>query len=136
MYIFLLLLGIIILIIGIYIDRLEIQNNKKPGESFQDDLLERLEKLEEVIFGSNIEVENPINIDYGISEDEFLAILEREKDQVKIDNLDINTDMKEKFKLIADHQRGLYTIEDLCEKLNMQKGEVLLLKNFYKNYQK
>ena len=136
MYIFLLLLGIIILIIGLYIDRLEIQNNKKPGESFQDDLLERLEKLEEVIFGSNIEVENPINIDYGISEDEFLAILEREKDQVKIDNLDINTDMKEKFKLIADHQRGLYTIEDLCEKLNMQKGEVLLLKNFYKNYQK
>lgn len=39
-------------------------------------------------------------------------------------------------KLIEGLHRGEYSLEMVCSMLNMEKGEVLLLKNIYKSYQK
>ena len=139
MYIFLLLIGIIILGTGLYIDRREldpiikIKPSLDTNSKVNTDIENRLQALEAIVYSREVEEEVEY-ISEEISQDEFLAVLEREKEQVKIENLDIGSDMKEKFKLIADHERGVYTLEQVCEKLNMQKGEVLLLKNFYKNY--
>lgn len=142
MYIFLLVIGIIILGTGLYMDRRELDPIIKTKPSLETnskvntDILNRLEALESIVYSRQVEIQTE-EVEYisdEISQDEFLAVLEREKEQVKIDNLDIGSEMKDKFKLIADHERGVYTLEQVCEKLNMQKGEVLLLKNFYKNY--
>lgn len=131
MYIFLLVLGIALLATGLYIERNDIKTNIKPqakvetGYKIDQDIINRLQALEALVYSPPAE---------QISQDEFLSVLQREKDQVKIDNLDISDDMKKKFKLIADLERGAYSLEEICQMLDMQKGEVLLLKNFYKKY--
>jgi hypothetical protein len=144
MYIFLLLIGIIALGAGLYIDRkgVEIDLEAKVETGVEtgvkplvdNDFIDRLERLEAIVYSSEIELEESETIREEISQAEFESVLERQKDGLKIDNLDITPEMKEKFKLIADLERGVHSLEEVCKLLDMKKGEVLLLKNLYKNY--
>jgi hypothetical protein len=143
MYSFLLILGIIILTAGFYIERKELKALIREGPNIKvqaepeldQELKERLKTLEDIVYSAAIEVENKDMVRQEISEEEFLAVLERQKEQVKIENLDIEGEMKEQFKLIADYESGILTLEEVSKELKMKKGEVLLLKNIYKKYQ-
>lgn len=144
MYSFLLILGIIILSMGFFIDRKELKSlinedpRAKPQPQVDQDLRNRIEILEDILYSSEVEVENESGEDdekEESSEEEFLGVLERQKDQTKINNFDINEEMKDQFKLLADYERGILSLEEISKELNMQKGEVLLLRNIYRKYQ-
>ncbi|MDY0235482.1 MAG: hypothetical protein RBR71_05610 [Gudongella sp.] len=134
MYIFLLMLGLVIFGAGVYIDREVVEVKTEKKMVLDSDLVNRVEALEAIIYSNKIEVEDTVSRREDLSQNEFLAVLEREKEQVKIDNMDIASEMKEKFKLVADYERGIYSLEEVCKLLDMKKGEVLLLKNLYKKY--
>lgn len=61
--------------------------------------------------------------------------------QAELERLEETPQVLEKLeddrrKLIEGLHRGEYSLEMVCSMLNMEKGEVLLLKNIYKSYQK
>lgn len=70
-----------------------------------------------------------INEDDQILFDEVLnSIIESDEvDEKGVDNSD------ETFEIMQKYESGLYTLEEVCNLLNMKKGEVLLLRNIYKN---
>lgn len=144
MYPFLILLGVGSILYGIkmlktekgeIIDRvdmpIELRSENKPEAIIGEVAADVLEK--------DI-TEEPIVDDGLISDEEliyFNRILEAELNkQEKQENKSksIQIDEENKRKIIKGIEKGEYSIEEACNILGMEKGEVLLLKNIYKNY--
>jgi hypothetical protein len=121
MYTFLIFAGAVIVIYGM---KLRMSETKSPDNKLVD--------ADEFTY-SIIPEEDIIEIE---DEPSFSALFEIELEKQpepleKLEGLD-----EERRRLIEGFEREEYSLEMVCSMLNMEKGEVLLLKNIYKNYQK
>lgn len=123
MYYLLTLIGIILIVIGINDDKLELIRIKAPESSDHIDLMRRIEDLESTLYA----------VEYDFKED-------------KVENLEVTYENVAKsinvpdvpvtiFNTLRQCEEEGYSLEETCLLLSMNKGEVLLLKNLYKNYQ-
>lgn len=102
----------------------EIYNEKSRESKIYNDkreveLLEkRLEMLEEMLFTKvlNEEINNSTTIEEDIQE-----------------KLSVEEDSMEKYKLIVKYEKQKKSLDEIAKLLGINKGEVLLLKNLYKN---
>ncbi len=116
MYTFLIILGVLLIILGIYADRIDtpkdtLESQNSYGEIEELVILEkRVAHIEKILFED-------------ISDD---IPLEAEENKAKSGF--------EKYILLRKYESEDYSMEEICKLLNMNKGEVLLLKKLYKNY--
>ncbi len=97
------------------------KNPKEIGKSKEEtlDLEKRLKILEEMLFSKILKEE--------ISS---FAIVENESTQKETNRKE---DSIEKYKLIKEYEKRNKDIDEIAKLLEINKGEVLLLKNLYKN---
>lgn len=101
------------------------------SDNFKYDLLEeRVNQLEKIILDDSILIEKDFqNIkEMVIKENPNLKSLSIDK------NFDIENDSIKKYLKIKELEESGNNIEDICRLLDMNKGEVILLKNLYKEY--
>ncbi len=116
MYSFLILLGLLFIILGIYAHRTEkIDDTSESKVSYGDIeelviLEKRVAHIEEILF-EDIPEDVELETDENRGETGF-----------------------EKYMLLKRYEKEGYLLEEICELLNMNKGEILLLKNLYKDY--
>lgn len=111
MFYILVSIGIILIVIGISSYKSEEYNNKDNNSAEE------------------------VEVDYFI-------IQEIEDLKYRIENLEkqpTSTDLSfssvENYKKVLQYEKEDHSIEEISDLLNMKKGEVLLLKNLYKNYE-
>lgn len=137
MFYILIILGIIFIAFGSFLEKRhgkvkkdifidEIYNERKREAEIDNDnkreveLLEkRLEILEEMLFTKVLkeEMESP-------------AIVKEEQEQEEIS---VKEDSMEKYRLIMKYEKQNKSLDEIAKFLGINKGEVLLLKNLYKN---
>jgi len=131
MFNFLIFIGFILIACGIYMDRdnldssLLVNTNTSYEVDRIDEIIHRIEGIEDILYNYN-----PILEDEDIV---FKDVLDSTTIQEDKDVITVNT--TEAFNVISFYEAGKYTLEQTCKILNMDKGEVLLLKNIYKKYQ-
>lgn len=136
MFSFLVVLGLIFIIWGVYLDKNEfisslfVNINKSNDTDKLDKILHRIEHLENELNRKNIILEEE-----DISFSEILEIANIEIDDIDEEKFDVDAKTLEAFKTISQYENGKYTLVQICKILNMNKGEVLLLRNLYKKYQ-
>ena len=138
MFSFLLVFGLSILVLGLYIER--------TGKSYfsekdvdMKEIIRRIVNIESVLYGNNTIVSSGEEFDF-IDDFSFEDKLYEDtlyEDDVKTISPDTRPEkpMEEKkdtSEVISLLKSGKYTLEEACEILGMQKGEVLLLKNLSK----
>lgn len=133
MFNFLVFIGFSLIIWGVYTDRdnLDISLLKIPskvGADKVEELISRVEGIEDILYSYN-----PIVVDDDDDEIIFKEVLDATTIQEDKSTIAVNT--TEAFNVISLYEAGKYTLEQTCKILNMNKGEVLLLKNIYKKYQ-
>ena len=127
MFNLLIFVGVALIIWGVYMD-------KTPQEvSDFKDLNYRIELIENLLYNNEPIFED----EYPIHEEDatFKTIMENTNSQIIKKEIDLPSNIMEASVVISQYEEGKYTIEEVCSILNMKKGEVLLLKNLYKNYQ-
>ncbi|MBC7087481.1 MAG: hypothetical protein H5T96_03205 [Tissierellales bacterium] len=134
MFNFLVIIAFILILFGIYIERISIDNQqvykKEERTSDEDrfkDLEKRLDEIEEIIFS----FENSVTEEKSSNDDEvyFQNTLNDVKEQpIEIQSSDIDDN---KFKIIEAFINEEIDLTETCRLLGMNKGEVLLLKNLY-----
>jgi len=134
MFNFLVIIAFILILFGIYIERISIDNQqaykKEERTSDEDrfkDLEKRLDEIEEIIFS----FENSATEEKSSNDDEvdFQNTLNDIKEQpIEIQSSDIDDN---KFKIIEAFINEEIDLTETCRLLGMNKGEVLLLKNLY-----
>jgi hypothetical protein len=154
MYIFLLLLGSLLVLYGTRLRKEDKEDllveeqvpdkidNIKP--QIDEDIRERLQALENLVYGLEGEEdfleegEEPEAEEAG-QERSFQEVLETtlqkspERPEVKADDYDLT---EERRRLFEGLDKGQYSMDMVCSILGMEKGEVLLLRNIYNKYQK
>ena len=116
MYNFLIVIGVLLIILGIYVDRIGQPKDKLESQNSYDEIEEfvilekRVAYIEKILFE---DVSNDIP-------------LETEENKAESG--------LEKYILLRKYERENYSMEEICKLLNMNKGEVLLLKKLYKDY--
>ncbi len=128
MFSFLMVLGLFFIGYGIFIERknISVEEAIKHTEldmSSLEDIKGRLDNIEDILF-------NYESLAQGEKEVSFEEVLEKEKSKEEIIHNEENIDVNE---IISKFISKEYTLEDTCKILNKSKGEVLLLKNLYKN---
>mgnify|MGYP007066369840 CR=1 FL=1 len=128
MFYFLITLGIVLIALGIYKERNNIKINETYGKATLNDfyhLNQRIEAIEKILFFSDSDefdsdtykfIENPIE----------------NSSNEKLDSMPQNS--LEKYEKILQYEGDNYSLEAICDLMDMKKGEVLLLKKLYKNY--
>lgn len=129
MFYFLIIIGCILIILGIYMDKPK-NREKDYTTSYKEVeelylLNERIEYLERILLQDISTIEE-------IEEVEEIENEAMERDMVLEDG-SLGYGL-EKYKLLLKYEAEDYSLEDICDLLDMNKGEVLLLKNLYKNY--
>lgn len=122
MFYFLITLGIVLIALGIYIEKDNIKTNEKYNKTALNDLYhlnQRIEAIEKILFFSD--------------PDEYDGYIENNTLQEEQPN-DLPQNSLEKYERILQYEKKDYSLEEICDLLDMKKGEVLLLKNLYKNY--
>lgn len=120
---FLTLVGVILIVLGIYDDKsLSVAEVTPEPEVFKD-LIKRIEGLEKTLY----------DVDLNFEKDE-IELFESNFSSVG-STIDISDEPITIFDTLRQCEEEGYSLEKTCLKLNMNKGEVLLLKNLYKNYQ-
>lgn len=118
MFYILVFIGILLIGVGISIDK----GSKSISQEQLIHLEHRIGKLEKSLFDKIFE----------------MGKVEEEKEETPIiqilDDSNPGIDGLEKYKLLCQYEKENYTIEEISALLNMNKGEVSLLKNLYKNY--
>lgn len=128
MYYFLTLIGIILILIGTEDDKTkEITAITEEYMELDDftGLIKRIESLESTF--------SSVDMDFKADEEvlEFEAITyENVANSISVANKPVTI-----FDALRQCEEEGYSLEKTCSILNMNKGEVLLLKNLYKNYQ-
>lgn len=113
--------GITLIILGAFNDKNRIADSIGSRQSDPIDIRElnelklRIENLEDILFYIDEDVAIPI------------AEIPKEENNKFTNSL-------ETFNMLCQYEKENYTLEEICELLGMKKGEVLLLKNLYKNY--
>lgn len=101
-----------------FIDEIYSRNEKelaKPKESKREPLEKRIEILEQMLFSKLLEEQkNEKAVETDLEDD-------REEDSY------------EKYLMIKKYERQKKSLDEIAKLLNMNKGEVILLKNLYKN---
>ncbi len=128
MFSFLMVLGLFFIGYGIFIERknISVEEAIKHTEldmSSLEDIKGRLDNIEDILF-------NYESLAQDEKEVSFEEVLEKEKSKEEIIHNEENIDVNE---IISKFISKEYTLEDTCKILNKSKGEVLLLKNLYKN---
>jgi hypothetical protein len=124
MYSFLIGIGILMIFLGFYFDK---QDTSPKRDTAIEDINQRLQNLEDILF--NYEP----TFDAAEEDMSFKNVLDSvdiNKEQEK-DNID---NRLETFDVVSRLESGEYTIEQACKILNMKKGELLFLRNIYKEY--
>lgn len=134
MFNFLVFIGFSLIIWGVYTDRdnLDISLLKIPskvGADKVEELISRVEGIEDILYSYN-----PIVVDDD-DDDEIIFKEVLDATTIQEDKSTIAVNTTEAFNVISLYEAGKYTLEQTCKILNMNKGEVLLLKNIYKKYQ-
>lgn len=151
MFYFLIILGLASIIIGVLLDNSRIKykdENKNPSYKEVEELYllnERVKQLEQLL------TEIPSNLEEIEDIEEKNSLIENTKNRnIEVENVEIDNSLIEdlniedmennnygldKYKLLLEYKAKNYSLEEICTKLNMNKGEVLLLKNLYKDYQ-
>jgi hypothetical protein len=124
MYSFLIGIGILMIFLGFYFDK---QDTSPKRDTAIEDINQRLQNLEDILF--NYEP----TFDTAEEDMSFKNVLDsvdinKEQDKDNIDN------RLETFDVVSRLESGEYTIEQACKILNMKKGELLFLRNIYKEY--
>ncbi|MDX9916839.1 MAG: hypothetical protein RBT15_02335 [Gudongella sp.] len=119
MYTFLILLGAGLVVFGMTIEMKEI---KRPKEVVEPEIIEEIDELEE---SEEYEEENF-----------FIDMLQEAMADIPEPEEYIREFDDDRMRLMAGLENGDYSLEMVCSMLGMEKGEVLLLKNIYRNYQK
>lgn len=123
MYYFLTLIGIIFIVLGTNDDEtLSVPEVIHEPEVLKD-LVKRIEDLEKTLY----------DVDLNFEEEE-IELFESNFSSVG-NTIDISDQPITIFDTLRQCEEEGYSLEKICLKLNMNKGEVLLLKNLYKNYQ-
>ncbi len=130
MFYILIILGILFIVYGVFLEK---RTNTLPkdistSETYNsevkatdstiyekeiDGLKERLESIEEILFSNILEE----NIDRSTGSTEIL----------------VERDALEKYKIIQKYEKQGKNLDEIAKLLDINKGEVLLLKNLYKN---
>ena len=124
MFSFLMVLGLFFIGYGIFIERknISVEEAIKHTEldmSSLENIKGRLDNIEDILF-------NYESLAQDEKEVSFEEVLEKEKSKEEIIHNEENIDVNE---IISK----FISLEDTCKILNKSKGEVLLLKNLYKN---
>ncbi len=116
MFYFLIIIGFIFIILGIvYKDKREKSPLLPPNYK---QLEKRISDMEKLLFEDLLEHEM---LDELSPVEEVRQDLSREEELIR------------KYTLLKRYERENKSIEEICRLLNMQKGEVFLLKNLYKD---
>lgn len=144
MFYFLVILGLSCIILGIFLNNSKSKNqgqNQDPSYQETEELYllhERVRQVEKLLAGETPYLDE---IEEGSSkEDKDREVGAKGKeDRIKedIDRQSIGSGNYglDKYKLLLRYEEENYSLEEISSKLNMNKGEVLLLKNLYKDYQ-
>jgi len=146
MYIFLLLLGSLLVLYGTRLRKEEKEDlqveDQKPDKidnikpQIDEDIRERLQALENLVYG--LEGDQPEAEEAG-QERSFKEVLDTtlqnspERPEEKAEDYDLTEERKRLFEGL---DKGQYSMDMVCSILGMEKGEVLLLRNIYNKYQK
>lgn len=156
--------GILILVLGLYIDKNNISEypialDKKNEYREMEYLEDRVSELEKTLFSHSLEIERyknknieDVNLEEKVEniegENSKTIISEKLKIQGKIEtrgnireqlHKDKNRENKKnesilKYEMIREYEKDGKSIDEISKEMNMNKGEVLLLKKLYKNY--
>lgn len=121
MFYLLMLIGIIFIVLGLREDK-EIVGQAHDFEELKD----RIESLESILYEVNID---PVIEEELVVRDEDVTY-ESVAKSIKSPDRSIKI-----FNSLKQCEEEGYSLEEMCLLLNMNKGEVLLLKNLYRNYQ-
>jgi len=153
MYIFLLLLGSLLVLYGTRLRKEEKEDlqveDQKPDKidnikpQIDEDIRERLQALENLVYGLEgeedfLEGDQPEAEEAG-QERSFQEVLETtlqkgpKRPEEKAEDYDLTEERKRLFEGL---DKGQYSMDMVCSILGMEKGEVLLLRNIYNKYQK
>lgn len=122
MYYFLTLIGIILIVLGINDDKTVLVSEvTEEAEEFKD-LIRRIEDLERTLYDIDLSFEEESQL-LGTNHKSITETRNMPHEPITI------------FDTLRQCEEEGYSLEKTCLILNMNKGEVLLLKNLYKNYQ-
>lgn len=122
MYYFLTLIGIILIVIGAGDDEIVLIPQLDPEPAKVEDLIRRIENLEKTLYDVDLSFEEETEL-FGINYESTAETINITREPITI------------FDRLRQCEEEGYSLEKTCLILNMNKGEVLLLKNLYKNYQ-
>ena len=120
---FLILIGIIFIVLGITDKESLSVAEVTPEPEVLKDLVKRIEDLEKTLYDVDLNFEEE---EIELFESNFSSVASK---------IDISDEPITIFDTLRQCEKEGYSLEKICLKLNMNKGEVLLLKNLYKNYQ-
>lgn len=131
MFYVLIILGVLIIALGIYKEKGNISfftNNEFENKIELNEINHlklRIENIENILFFSEPVITEEKEIEF-----ETLPInYQVQSDEETLDDSSLNI-----YKTIRRYEKENYTLEEICSLLDMKKGEVLLLKNLYKDY--
>lgn len=123
MFYFLILLGLILILFGIIIKKIQMRIQYEQPDELDDDsvsveLMDRLEQLEQMIFESFLNEE----------EKKAAELIKKTSTECK--------PMPDSIRTIVEYERRGFSVQEIVNITKMNKGEVLLLKNLSKHYLK
>lgn len=126
-------IGVLLILIGVYMEKnMDIDSRTEKLLTFADNQsnFAEIQELSDI----KLRIKNLENIVFNISCSE-----EYEEVAYKFDSIEeksnSSTNLLKTFEMLCKYEKEDNSLEEICELLNMNKGEVLLLKNLYKNYQ-
>lgn len=144
MFVFLLLLGILSILTGAILFK-DSRNIIKEDTSFSSILKrednytyldKRITELEKLFFNEGIyarEINDYQKENFSISEKKYEDRLEDIENEERLEENKIESNMAKLYKEVLEFEKQGVELTEICNILNMNKGEVLLLKNLYKD---
>lgn len=144
MFVFLLLLGILSILTGAILFK-DSKNIIREDASFSSILKKednytyldkRITELEKLFFNEGIyarEINDYQKENFSISEKKYQDRLEDIENEERLEENKIESNMAKLYKEVLEFEKQGVELTEICNILNMNKGEVLLLKNLYKD---
>lgn len=143
MFSFLLLTGVTCIILGIYLNRNVMQPkiNNSIGHDNLHDIRKRLDNIEKILFDTDMDYmivndnskNNNVNAEFAIELEHYKENISKTEESEGDESL-FSPAAIEKYRRVVELENSDYTLENICKELGMSKGEVILLKNLFKDY--
>jgi len=136
MFKFLILISIVFLALGFYLEKENFGAKEEkivPKNDKLADFESRINEIEEILYSFDNKV-NETKVDQGdiYGMEDFKSTIENTSDsEGLIDNGVLADDINNKSKIINSYVNGEINLAEACDMLGMNKGEVLLLRNLY-----